>query len=398
MKEMEYRILDLLLQNIGSGMSVNELNRKISDKYGLKHSYKEVYQRIRELENEGFIKVQTAGRASILSLNFGNFLTSGTLAIFELEKRQKFMHRHPELTRFFEDIDIGFRPVYTIEFIALAKPEKSRITNSWDLLFVLHRLPPITDYRDGRTESAEELKEKEYKEIKCIFSTLETLEKQHNLKINALVLYSEEFQSDISSEEGNQTKKFIGDSMLLKNPEDFWRELRILEEKGFEFRPGKIPEPPGITEGCLQFNLSRFGYSSFLQGRTEKKETGKISIETLIATILLKQDIRLIEAIPVLMTKTKINQRSLLFFSKKYGLINKAGFLLEITKAFLKDNEMLSEIEEILGVYKKLKSDDEESFMPDSKRGRWKLAMDWKIITNLSMDDFKEKARLYNAA
>lgn len=398
MKEMEYRILDLLLQNIGMGMSINELNRRIGDKYGLKHSYKEVYQRIRELENEGFMKVQTAGGASIVGLDFGRFLTSEKHVVFESEKRQRFKNKHSELIGFFEDIDISFCGVfYIIEFIALANPEKSRITNSWDLLFVLRRLPPITDYRDKRTESAKELKEKEDKEIKDIFSTLETLEKKHNLRINPLMLYSEEFQSCLSSEEGNQTKMFIGDSMVLKDRGDFWRELRILEERGLGFRPGKIQEPPKVTDGCIQFNLSRFGYSSFLQGRTEK-ESEKISIETLIAAILLKQDIRLIEAVPILMAKNKINQRSLLFLSKKYGLVNKVGFLLGITGALLKDDARKSEIKEILVHYTRLKSDEEESFIPDPKRGSWELAKDWKIITNLSMEDFKEKARLYNAA
>lgn len=398
MKEMEYRILDLLLQNIGMGMSINELNRRIGDKYGLKHSYKEVYQRIRALETDGFIKVQPAGKASIVGLNFGSFLTSGKLAAFELEKKTRFMTQHPEVRGFFEDIDIDFSGgFYALEFIALANPEKSRITNSWDLLFVLHRLLPVTDWGDGKTESAEELNRKERNEINGIFSTLEMREKQRNLKINPLILYREEFQTDLSSEEGNQTKEFIGDSMLLKNPEDFWRELRILKERELGFRPGKIQEPPKITDGCIQFNLPRFCYSSFLQGRTEK-EAEKISIETLIAAILLKQDIRLIEAVPILMAKNKINQRSLLFLSKKYGLVNKVGFLLGITGALLKDDARKSEIEKSLVHYRRLKSDEEESFIPDPKRGSWELAKDWKIITNLSMADFKEKARLYNAA
>lgn len=395
MKETDYRILDLLVQNLGREMSINELNRRISAIYGLKHGYKEIYQQTKALENEGLIKIQKAGRSSLIILNFGNFSTSGKLTIFDIEKKQRFLDRNPELTEFFESIDILFRGFYTIEFIALARPEKSRITNSWDLLFVLHCLPPITE--GGKEESKEELRQKECKEIKGIFSMIELLEKRHNLKINPLILNKEEFQNDLSAEEGNQTKEFIRDRILLKSPEDFWREMRILKEKGLEFRPGRILGSRKVTDGDLQFNLSRFGYSGFLKGHMER-QAEKFSIETLIAAIMPKQDIRLIEAIPILMAKNKINQRSLFFLSKKYGLINKAGFLLEITKELLKDNEKKSEIEEILERYRKFKSDEEESFIPGSKMGSWKLAGDWKIITNLSMMDFREKARLYNVA
>lgn len=398
MNEMEYRVFDLLLQDMGKGMSINELNRRISDRYGLKHSYKEVYLRIRALETDGFIKVNPAGRASIVGLNFGSFLTFGKLAAFELEKRQRFMNKYAELGWFFKDVESDFRRgFYAIEFIALANPEKSRITNSWDLLFVLDKLLPITDRGHGWHQSAEEFEREEHNEIKNIFSTLEALEKKHNLKINPLILYREEFENDLSSEDCNQTKELLGDSIMLKNPEGFWSELQIVKESGLEFRLEKIPEPPKITDGCIQFNLSRFGYSSFSQGRTEK-EAEKISIETLIAAILLKRDIRLVEAVPILVAKNKINQRSLLFLSKKYGLVNKVGFLLSITEALLKDAARKLEIDEILVHYTRLKSDEEERFIPDSKRGSWELAKDWKIITNLSMADFKEKARLYNAA
>jgi len=390
MDKIEYRIFEVLTQSLGESVSINELSRRISNKL----IYKNVYLAVKALEKEGQLTIESSGSASIPRLNLENFALTGKLAAFELEKLGAVFAKRHESIELLNDILRCGAPAhggwcYTTEFVLLGRPKECLATNRWDLLISTEDLSGESN-DDARCKNLEERQE--------IIRELQRLEKRHNAVIDALLISPDEFHKYLSSFEDNPVKDFIRDRVVLSGAEDFWRELQVMREKGLEQKAGTGQKLAKFSGEDLRFNFRRLGYSGASETATIERRL--LCIESLIVSTLIshESEVRLVEAIPVILAKNAINHRLLFFLAKKHNLINKVGFLLDVTRQLLTDEQKKQEMDKIIPEYKKLKSETEERFTPDSKQGNWSIAREWNMVTNLSISDFKETMKLYNAA
>lgn len=376
MNEHEFRVLDALVRNPDGRMSINELDRWVSRRYNLRKAYKNTRHTVLRLRLENVLSTKSRGKSTMTGLNFGSPLLAGELAIFEIEKKRRFLTANPDFNGVLWELEKKLDAV--ADFAILSDPERSRITGSWDALLAV------------RDESAAD-------------RVVGNFEKMHNIRINQLVLMPREFESSMTSEEGNPAKAFLaGERMVLLNPERFWRTVCSMKERGLEIKLENLPNPTKLKDEAILANMSIFGYPLRSPSAKKPSEAGleKIALESLIAAIVFKGgDARLIEAIPILLAKNPVNQRYLFFMAKKYGMINKVGFLLEASEELIvSDRRKIMEIGRALMKYRKLKSDEEEYLTAGSKRGGWSLPRKWNIVTNMSLEDLKEKAEIYNVA
>jgi len=160
------------------------------------------------------------------------------------------------------------------------------------------------------------------------------LQNIHNIKIDYLILTENEFLELIKSEDSNPLKDMFEDKIAFFSSQNFWitiktalRNIRIKTEK--ETNPAKI------TNQDLIYNLNRFGYKEMGQ----KMEQGKkICIEYIITSVLLEDDARRIDAIPIFLIKNKINYNLLMFLCKKYEKEEKLLGILKVLNK-VKENE-----------------------------------------------------------
>jgi len=310
MDETTFRILDTLSRDLGRAASINELTKNIKKLHKTAH-YKNVYDKTRELEDKGFLRIDSISRASIVQLNFSNYLLTDLLAEMELMKKQLFLEKRMELQTLLAKIDARFRQESPIECISLIKAEKNAKLNRLEPFFLLRHQSPTT------------LRNK-------ILAYVQELEDIHNIKIDCLILAGTEFLSRVAAEDANPLKEMLSDQITFFSPQAFWTKIKVALAEGRKITAEKETNPAKITEEDLTYNLNRFGYSEM---GAEIKEETRVCIEYLIIAILIQNDARRVEAIPILLTKNKTEYSLLTFLCKKYG---KAGKLLGLLKAMNK--------------------------------------------------------------
>lgn len=312
MDEATYRILDILSRSIGTSLSINELTGKIENTYGGAY-YANINEKIHDLAKDGVIVLSKAGRSSLVSINFNNYLIIDLLAEMELRRKQFFLQGRQEMQMLMMEIDTYLHSFLLIKSISLMNPERNTKLNKVELLIHLRRTE-----RDKVEESKI-----------GIHIILDNLQKIHNIRIDYMVLEDKMFLNLLKSNEINPAREMLSNKIVILNPQDFWLEIKNAGE-GIKMIPAENETNPAkISEDDTVFNLARFGYTEF--GPTVKQ--GRfICIEYIITAIMFQNDARRIDAVPVILAKNsdKTNYDLLLFLARKYGF---GGKILGILKA-----------------------------------------------------------------
>lgn len=311
MDDTTYRILDTLWKETGRPISILELTSRIRRSHGTAF-YSNIYEKTHALAAEGTITLTTAGRSSLANLNFANYLLIDLLTELELRRKHDMLAESKELQMLFKDAEERCEDIRSIESISAIYAERNLKLNRAELLFLLH------DPKGNLLQ----------REITSIHATAQNLQALHIIKIDPLILTTDEFLEFLTSDEINPLKEMLYDKITFNGPQDFWSHIAAALAKGYrialleaETNPAKIPEED------LTFNLARFGYKEM---GPELREGRRICIEYIIASIMMRADARRIEAIPILLAKNKANHSLLIFLSEKHGL---SGRLIGLLKA-----------------------------------------------------------------
>jgi len=336
-----FRILDTLSSNIGDFLSINQLTEKIKDTYG-KAYYPNIYHNLQELKNEGLVKLDRIGTSSSVKLNFQNYLLIDALAEMEIKKKRSFLSKRTELFPFLTEMDKSLADKCTIRSISSINPEKNIKLNRIEFLFLLSK---TQEYHNEAIQL--------YKEMR-------NLQNKHNLKINSLIIDENDFYDLITSDEINPLREALSQEISFFCPQTFWRQIKQIAEKT-EIKTIKTETKPGnISDLDLTYNLNRFGYKQF---GTILEKGNNFCIEYITNAILLQDDARLIEAIPIILAKNSFKSNLMTFLSQKYATAGKLLGLLRILQT-IKPNR---EVKETIALLEALDAEeitaDEESIL-----------------------------------
>ena len=302
MDEATYRILDILSRRLGVPISINEITKNIGEIHGGAY-YANTYKKIKELDREEILVLTKAGRSSLVSLNFDNYVIVDMLAEMELRRKRDFLKGRQELQMLMLETDTHMRSVTLASHMLLMYPEKNARLNKAEMLIRLKE-------SDGK-------KTTERAKIQ-IHAAVEALQQSHNIRIDYLALENQTFLDLLKSNEHNTVREMLHDKIAILRPQDFWLEVKNAAEKGI--RTSSVPHetsPAKISEGDLVFNLARFGYAEM----GSKVKLGRLlCIEYVISSVMFHADARRMDAIPVIIAKNpKISYDLLLFLVRKYG-------------------------------------------------------------------------------
>ena len=117
--------------------------------------------------------------------------------------------------------------------------------------------------------------------------------------------------------------------LTLFCPQSFWGEIRRIKEKTEIRNIRPETNPAKISDSDLIHNLNRFGYKEFGWNIEQGKE---ICIEYLTTALLLQNDVRHFEAVPIILSKNAFRSNLLTFLSQKFGTSGKLLGLLKILR------------------------------------------------------------------
>lgn len=317
LKKTTLRILDILSRDVNNSISINELKRRIREIYGTAY-YKNIYNEVQTLRGKDLLKISKRGGSSLIRLNFDTTRLVDFLAGMELEKKERFLETRPELNVFFSTLlTTYFNEKNNIQAISVIKPEKNAKLNRQELVFLLTNA-------SASMHDDVLLKNKE-------------LESKFNLKLDPLLLTKEEFWDLLASKEENPVKAMFWNKTVFFCPHMFWMIMQraITQGKRIETKR-KGTDPADISRKNLLYNLYRFGYT---ERGASIEEGKKRSIESIITALLIGDDARKMQAIPILLAKNQVNYDLLIFLSKKYktsetllGLIKTLGKVKKTTR------------------------------------------------------------------
>lgn len=142
-----------------------------------------------------------------------------------------------------------------------------------------------------------------------------------NVRIECLIMAGSELIESLKSPEKNPVREMLSDKIVLYMPQNFWKIIRDAIVHGTLIRlDTEQTNPAKIGEKDMAYNLARLGYKE-LGPRVEQRED--ISIEFVVASALLGEDKRRLAAVPVLLSKNKVNFSLLVFLSQRYGFAEK---------------------------------------------------------------------------
>ena len=320
------RILNTISSNIGHPLSINELNNQMKSKYGSAY-YANTYEKMQELKKEGLINLEPIGRSSSIKLNFGNYLLIDTLSQLEMEKKIEALSNKANLFSFFAEVDKSLTSKYCIRSISSINLPKNIKLNRIELLSLLNETP---DYLDQTIE---------------LQKVTLNLQRKFNLKINNLILDTNDFFDLLTLDEINPVRENLSQQIVLYNPQAFWNQVKEIAQKNqvrtlhTETNPGSIPDSD------LNFNLNRFGYSVFGTSFVEGK---KVCIEYVAVSLLLREEARGIDAAAVILAKNHFNSNLLAFLGQKYEVSPRLLGILNV----LKQTKPKSEVDNTVKILK----------------------------------------------
>jgi Fe2+ or Zn2+ uptake regulation protein len=326
MDETTFRILDTLWKETGRPISIHGLTSKIRKSYGTAY-YANIYQKMRTLKGEGTITLTKAGRSSIANLNFTNYLLIDLLTELELKRKHNLLTKSEELQMLFKDAEERYEDSHYIESISAINAERNLKLNRAELLILLH---------DSKGNNLQ-------REIIDIHTIARDLQALHNIKLDPLILTTDAFLDLLASNEINPLREMLSSKITFHSPQDFWTQIAAALARGYGIKLLETDTNPAkISERDLIFNLARFGYKEI---GFEIREGEKICIEYIIASILMKEDARRIDAIPILLAKNNADPSLLIFLSQKYRLSARLLGLLKALNKIKPTRESKSTIE-----------------------------------------------------
>ncbi len=302
MDEATYKILDILSRNLGQSQSIREITGKIDATYGGAY-YANINEKIHEMTQKGIIILSKAGRSSLTSIDFNNYLITDLLAEMELERKQDFLQGRQEMQILTMEICTHLHSFPLVKSIIMVNPERNTKLNKIELLIHLERT---------EQDKVEEAK-------MHIHTIVDTLQKLHNIRIDYLILEDKTLLNLIKSDEINPAREMLYNKIAILNPQDFWIGIKKAGMEGIKtISEENMTSPAKITAEDLVFNLARFGYTEF----GPKIKQGKlICIEYIVCAIMFQNDARRMVAIPIILAKNsgRTNYDLMLFLVRKYG-------------------------------------------------------------------------------
>jgi len=355
MDDTSYRILDILSRNLGRPISINELTKKIDEIHRGAY-YANIHERIQDLKRQKIIAVIKAGRSSLLSLNFENYLITDMLAEMELKRKQDFLREKQEFAMLMLEVDTYLRDIPLIKSISLMYPEKNAKLNRAEILIQLRE-----SHNRGIIENTKI----------DIHSIIDNLQKVRNSRIDYVILEYEDFLNLLKSDEINPIREMLHNKIVILHPQDFWMTTKIAVENGIKIIAEKDETNPAkIIEEDLVFNLARFGYTEL---GPKIKQGRLICLEYIISKIMLSKDERRTDAVSIILAKNKnTNYDLLLFLGRKFDFSGKILGILNALRSLVVHN--MQNIEEPIKLLEAMKIEE------------------FKINTK----NLKEKLRLYN--
>jgi hypothetical protein len=322
------RILETLSSNIGDSLSINQLTERIKDTYGTAY-YANIYQKLQELKNEGLLTLYPIGRSFSVRLNFQNYLLIDALAEMEIEKKRSLLSKRNDLLPLLTEMDTAFKDSCAIKSISAINPTKNLKLNRIELLFLLIKTS------NHHNETVE------------LYKKMQKLQNKHNLKMDSLILNKTDFQELTTSDEINPVREALSEKIILFAPQAFWSQIKEIAEKT-EIKASKTEtKPANIPDSDLTYNLNRFGYRELgrpiVQGQ-------KICIEYITTSLLLQDDVRLVEAAPAILAKNSFKSNVLTFLSQKFGTAGKLMGLLKILQD-IKPTQEIDQTIDLLNVF-----------------------------------------------
>lgn len=308
MDTMTRRLLAVLSSHMDGFMSINQLVTSVKEAFGTAY-YANIYQKIRKLGDEGLVITNRGGNASLVRLNFQDYLIADYLVQMEVESKIGLLRQHPDLVPLYRDIDDATIRHESLLSIASVDVERNRKLNRVELLVLLKA-------RNYDVADATNLQK-----------VLLALQRKYVIKVDTLVVTVEEARDLMCTSEANPVKEMLANKIVWFNPQAFWREIgRINRDHRVQAAPAAVV-PANIDESDLRHNLNRFGYREF--GATIVK--GKdMCIEYIVIALLLQSSARKRQAAAVVLAKNPFNNNILAFLSQKYRVADELLSILKI--------------------------------------------------------------------
>lgn len=311
MDEATFRILGTLSRELGSTISIHQLTAKIRQYYGTGY-YARTYNKINELSKQGLITITKAGRSSIPSLNFSSYTLLDLLSEIEMRRKREFLDGFKNLQPLLMDMEAFAHNDSRIESISLINPEHNAKLNRAEILILLHD-----------TDSSNLIDR-----LISIHSMLRVIQNSRIIRIDSLPLTTNEFHGLLISNEINPLKEMLSNRITFSNPSSFWQNIaEISRSRGKIIFEKEETSPAKISDTDIYYNLSRFGYREL--GK-EPQEGRPICIEYTVTAIMIREGARLIDSIPIILTKNDAHYSLLIFLSQKYGLSGRLLGLLRV--------------------------------------------------------------------
>ncbi len=358
MKDIEYKILNILSRKIGNPISIHNMKEQINETFGHAY-YANIYNAIQEMEKRKLVNIDKYGKSSVTSLNFDNPLLIDSIAQVEIINKIYFLEGRKDWQILVLQINSYLREFSTIRSILIINPETNARLNRIELFILLR-------------------KEEHKKELEDIRSNMKLLQRVHNMRIDYLMLDEISFENLLRYEDTNPIKEVMSDKIEIFNPQNFWLMIKSLLDKGIRIQvEEETISLTKISEQDVVFNLARFGYKEI---GTRIAQGKLIGIEYLVTSILVKKDnIRRLEAIPIILAKNKekINYALLVFLATKFKMIRQLYNILKVLDEITPTEEVKQVMQEITDAVKQKVKTDQQAI-------------------ELSLKDMEKKMRLYN--
>ena len=242
----------------------------------------------------------------------------------EIEKKRNFLTNRNELFSLLTEMDKTLNGKCEIQSISAINPSKNIKLNKIELLILLRE---TSNYHKTTIEVCREMLK---------------LQNKHNLKINNLIVNGQDFLELTTSNEINPVREALSEKIVFYGPQSFWSEIREIAQKTEIKSIGQKTKPASISQLDLMYNLNRFGYKEFGHQFTQGKN---FCIEYVVTAILLQEDARLTEAIPVVLAKNTFKSSVLAFLNQKYDTSGRLLGLLKILQNIKPTQENADTIE-----------------------------------------------------
>ena len=121
----------MISSNMGDSLSINELTKRMKGKYGSAY-YKNIYDKLQEIKNDGLLNLQPVGRSTIIKLNFDNYILMDTLSHMEIERKLEFLSNKSNLFSFLAEMDKSLSGKCCIMSISTINPLRNlKLNRIW---------------------------------------------------------------------------------------------------------------------------------------------------------------------------------------------------------------------------------------------------------------------------